>query len=81
MSISLHGHVTMAKKQIPIIWGSYATIGRQVYLGKCSQMTRRHARAAGLIPITVRQMRKAIQGMQAVQRIMLMGEWHDTVKY
>jgi hypothetical protein len=59
----------------------YLTLGRQVYLGKCSKRTRLNARAAGLVSITARQMGKQMHSMQAIQRMMAEGRWFDTVKY
>lgn len=60
---------------------AYVTFGRKVYLGRCHFRVRSRAYEAGLIPVTMREMRRAMIGLQAIQRIDRMGEWYDTVKY
>jgi hypothetical protein len=73
----------MIKKRARLLAMSpcYVTMGRDVYLGRCTPRTRKNALAAGLRPVTAKTMYKWMRGTQAIQRIMLLGEWHDTVKY
>jgi hypothetical protein len=59
----------------------YYTLGRHVLLGRVSMRTRRNARAAGLIPVTAKNLQKMFGEMQAIRRMSTEGYWHDTVRY